>query len=70
MLPLIMGWLLIAVHLRREYVTRIRTLLQARSASKEPTFRPGEVFGSEPADGSAVMAMGPLLAQRSPDEKL
>jgi len=70
MLPLLMGWLLIAVLLRREYVTRIRTLLQARSASKPPTAEPVERFGAGVADGSDVVTMGPLLAFRSPAQKL
>jgi len=69
-LPLLMGWLFIAVQLRREYVARIRTLLQARSASKPPTAGPVPSVGPEPSVGSSVVTMGPLLAQRSPDEKL
>jgi len=35
-IPLVIAWLLAAIWLRRDYVTRIRTILQARAASGRP----------------------------------
>ncbi len=81
--PLVVAWLVVAVWLRRDYVTAIRTILQARAAARRQPASPaaaarapdapkapapvGEPDSGEP---TASEAFGSLLSARLAPQKL
>jgi len=57
-IPLLMAWIVTAIWLRRDYVTTIRTMLQARAASLRP--RPGGAATDMTEAGVAVTEPEPF----------
>jgi ATP/ADP translocase len=72
-MPLLVAWVVVAVWLRRDYVARIRTILQARAVSRRPQAQtaafasPGEPLGAwagEPIEPLSSLTDGSLPARK------
>ena len=69
-IPLLLAWIVAAVRLRRDYVTTIRTILQARAAARRSSFDPkASVLPEDPegaSDGGAPERPDPRRSSTSP----